>query len=103
MCLPAAPRNLIRWWRSDTSEMNDWFFVHNTLSILAVADSCYRCHCAASVARRLAAGMGSRTALPRDAVSAVALARRAQPRGFTAPQFGRLLGCANVATPTIGG
>src|SRR5215510_11047394 len=55
------------------------------------------------VPRRLAAGMGSRVALSRIVAGRVGASHLANQTRFTAAQPGRVLGCAVVATQTMGG
>src|SRR5215475_4036505 len=68
-----------------------------------MADSIYRDDCPAPLARRLAAGVGGRTALSRTAVGSVGPARLAGQSRNTAGQHGRGLGRAVVAARTMGG
>src|SRR4030095_3472429 len=72
-------------------------------SFLALADQIHRPDGAAPLARRLAAGVGSRVALSRIVAGRVGATHMATQTRFTAAQPGRVLGCAVVTTQTMGG
>src|SRR5215475_10863057 len=77
--------------------------MRNSLSFLALADQIHRPDRAAPIARRLAAGVGSRVATSRIVAGRVGATHSAKQTRFTAAQPGRVLGCAVVTTQTMGG
>src|SRR5215471_15501565 len=85
------------------SEANGWFEGNNALSLLVLADSIYRRDRAAPVPRPLPSGMGSRIGIPRRAAGPMGQARLAKQTRTVVAEPGRILGCALVATSTIGG
>src|SRR5215475_13224391 len=68
-----------------------------------MADPRNRRDSAATIARRLAAGVGSRVALPRNAVGRVGQARLAKQTGFAATERRGFLGRALFAAAKTGG
>src|SRR5262245_28419116 len=72
-------------------------------SFLALADSSHWRDRAASVAGRLAAGVGSRVAVPRSAACPVGSTQLANQIGSAVAQRWRVCGCAVAATKTMGG
>src|SRR5262245_8912699 len=82
---------------------NDRENAHHPLSFLALADPLRRPDRAAPLARRLAAGVGSRVALPRGAAQRVGQTQLANQTGFVMAQHECILGCALFAATKIGG